>query len=52
MMKPWQTLLNKAPNKGGKGGQRKRAQVQAKVHKPKGVVQKGANEQIMFEGPH
>jgi hypothetical protein len=30
MMKPWQTLLNKAPNKGGKGGQRKRTQVQAK----------------------
>jgi hypothetical protein len=41
-MKPWQTPLNKAPNKGGKKEQRERTQVQAKKEKPK-VGHKGAS---------
>jgi hypothetical protein len=28
-MKPWKILLNKTPNKGGKGKQKERTQVQA-----------------------
>jgi hypothetical protein len=44
-MKPWQTLLNKAPSKWGKEKQRERTQVQARKAKLK-AGHKGAKEQI------
>jgi hypothetical protein len=37
MMEPWQTPLNKAPNKGGKKEQKKGPQVRAKRREPKGA---------------
>ncbi len=54
-MKPWQTLLHKAPGKapgiGGKKEGKKRTQVQARSAKtPKS--HKGAKEQIMFQSSH
>jgi hypothetical protein len=48
-MKPWQTVSNKAPNKGENGGQRERTQVQAKSAQTQRDGSKGAKEQIMFE---
>ncbi len=57
MMKPWQTLLNNAPNKGGKSKQRERERERgpkslAEAEKPTGD-HKGAKEQeVMFQSSH
>ncbi len=58
MMKPWQTLSNKAPNKGGKQKQREREREREdpspwQKHKNPQGGHKGAKEQqVMFKSPH
>ncbi len=56
-MKPWLTLLNKAPSQGGeKGGQRERererTQVRAKSTQTQRGSQRGKGVKIMFQSPH
>lgn len=51
LMKPSQTLQNKAPNKGGKEEHWERTQVRAKGAITSSGL-KAAKEQIMFPSPH
>ncbi len=52
VMKPWQTLLDKAPGQGGKKERRKKkTQVQARSAKTQ-KCHKEAKEQIMFQSSH
>jgi hypothetical protein len=57
MMKPWQTLLNNAPNKGGKPKQRETEREEgpkslAEAQRPTGRHKGAKEQQVMFQSPH